>query len=302
MKRFQGTVTRPIHFVGVGLHSGKLVNMLVSPQNADTGILFAREGMPGPPILACPANVSATTLCTTIGQAPHSIATIEHLMAAFFGLGIDNALVTVNSAEIPILDGSAAPYVDKLNAAGVQIQPVMKPLLIPPVPFEISEKDQYIRYDPPTSETNLELKVNCSIDFPSLAIGRQSFAIQFGQEEFLKICEARTFCHINSVNLMRSQGLALGGSLDNAVVVDDNHVLNTEGLRFSDEFVRHKLLDFFGDLALLPGLLVGNVTLHKAGHCLHARFAKKVLSLLQNQSTPTTSHKDKNVWTRAALG
>ena len=284
MKRFQGTVTRPIQFVGVGLHSGSLVSLELFPQAPNSGIRFKRTDIPNfEPVLASPRTISSTILSTSIGIDSQSIGTIEHLMAAFFGLGIDNVLVHVSSGEIPILDGSSAPFVDKLSEAGIQIQHVPRNLIAFDHSFEISEWDKFIRYEPPTNKENPHLEVFCSVEFPSAAIGKQSLEFRFVEESFLKICEARTFCHINSVNLMRSQGLALGGSLDNAVVVDDEKVLNRDGLRFPDEFVRHKVLDFIGDIALLPGTLTGKVTLCKNGHALHAKFTNAIMNLLEQK-------------------
>jgi UDP-3-O-[3-hydroxymyristoyl] N-acetylglucosamine deacetylase len=290
MKRFQGTVARQIQFVGVGLHSGSLVNLDVLPQSPDTGILFERTDISSAvPILACPANISSTTLSTTIGKNPNSIGTIEHLMAAFWGLGIDNALVRVSAGEIPILDGSAAPFVDKFSEAGLQIQHVPKTVISIPESFEVVDGDKFIRYEPPQDPQKLFLDIVCTVDFPSSAIGRQFLEFRYTEEEFLKICEARTFCHLDSVRIMRSQGLALGGSLDNAVVVDNERVLNTDGLRFPDEFVRHKILDFFGDIALLPGTLAGKVTLCKNGHGLHAKFTQKIMSYVEKSAPKTNS-------------
>lgn len=283
MKRFQGTVARPIQFVGVGLHSGSLVNLEVLPQGPNTGILFERIDLFASPILACPANISSTMLSTTIGKSPNIIGTIEHLMAAFWGLGIDNALVRVNAPEIPILDGSAAPFVDKFNEVGLQIQHIPRQIIVLPEAFEIIEGDKFIRYEPLQESEKPYLNVHCAVDFPSPIIGKQSIEFQFSEETFLKISEARTFCHLDSVKLMRSQGLALGGSLDNAVVIDDEKVLNTDGLRYPDEFVRHKLLDFFGDIALLPGTLAGKVILCKNGHGLHAKFTQKIMTYLDKQ-------------------
>ncbi len=302
MKRFQGTVTRPIHFAGVGLHSGSLVNLVVLPQGPGTGILFERMDLSAEPILACPGTISSTVLSTTIGTPPNSVATIEHLMAAFFGLGIDNALVRVSAGEIPILDGSAAPFVDKLSEAGLQIQHVAKPMIILSEPLDVIEGDKFIRYEPPSpgAEKFGHLDILCSVDFPSASIGKQSLSLRFSQQEFLKLCEARTFCHLESVKIMHAQGLALGGSLDNAVVVDDEKVLNADGLRFPDEFVRHKILDFLGDIALLPGFLVGKVILCKNGHSLHAKFTKKIMTHLENSVLNTEADESSDLRTALA--
>jgi UDP-3-O-[3-hydroxymyristoyl] N-acetylglucosamine deacetylase len=291
MKRFQGTVAKPVQFVGVGLHSGSLVNLEILPQGPDTRIVFERTDKPlSDKILACPDNITSTLLSTTIGHHPCSIATIEHLMAALWGMGIDNALVRVSAGEIPILDGSSAPFVDKFSEAGIQIQHVQRRCIVLPEPFEIREGDKFISYHPPKEGDMSGLDVRCSVDFPSLAIGKQTLDLRLSSEEaFLSISEARTFCHLDSIKRMREQGLALGGSLDNAVVVDDERVLNTEGLRFPDEFVRHKLLDFFGDMALLPGDLVGKVVMCKNGHSLHAKFSKEIMNYLRKVESPSSS-------------
>jgi len=299
MKRFQGTLAKPVPFVGVGLHSGSLVNLEVIPQAPNTGILFERTDISASPILACPSNISSTMLSTTIGKSPNTVATIEHLMAAFWGLGIDNALVRVSAQEIPILDGSAAPFVDKFSEVGIQIQHIPRSILILPEAFEIIDGDKFIRYEPPTDLDNPYLDIHCTVAFPSAIIGKQSLEFRYSEEVFLKISEARTFCHLDDVKMMRSQGLALGGSLDNAVVVDNEKVLNTDGLRYKDEFVRHKLLDFFGDIALLPGTLAGKVTMCKNGHALHAKFTNKIMTYLEKSESPSKSFSKR---IRSAIG
>jgi UDP-3-O-[3-hydroxymyristoyl] N-acetylglucosamine deacetylase len=273
--KYQGTIKSKVKFAGVGLHSGRLVNLEVLPAAANTGIMFQRtDSSNARVILAHPFNVSSTALCTSIGQGEDEISTIEHLMASFFGLGIDNALVRVDSSEIPILDGSAAPFVDKLKVVGIDIQkPFARKLFVVKKAFEIRQGDQFIRVDPADS-----LSFDCSIDFDcSTAIGKQNHQIDFNQDSFLKLCEARTFCHVNDVNAMREAGLAQGGSLDNAIVVDDSKVINADGLRYNDEFVRHKLLDCLGDLGLLGGYIVGKITTNKSGHAMHAQFTSEFL-------------------------
>ncbi|NRA44346.1 MAG: UDP-3-O-[3-hydroxymyristoyl] N-acetylglucosamine deacetylase [Oligoflexales bacterium] len=284
ISNYQGTVTRSIKFAGVGLHTGKLVELDVSPAAPNSGIQFMRTDVPNPqPILAHPDNITSTTLCTTIGNQNYSVSTIEHLMAAFAGLGIDNALVQVNVCELPILDGSAAPFVDKLNEVGIQIQSTKRKVIIPNKLIEVESGDQYMRLEPfdhsqSDQAKNPHLEINCSIDFPfSRVIGKQTIKVNFSRRNFMDLCEARTFCHVDDVEMMRRKGLAQGGSLDNAVVVNHEKVMNNDGLRYDDEFVRHKLLDCIGDLALLGGRLTGRLTLHKAGHGLHAQFTKKVL-------------------------
>lgn len=271
---FQGTVKEKVTFAGVGLHTAQVVNLEVWPAGPNTGIIFHRtDRMDARPILAHPFNVTSTDLCTAIGSDSSSISTIEHLMAAFAGLGIDNAYVRIDACELPILDGSSAPYVDKIRAVGVERSSFHRKQFVVCKSFEVRQGDAFIRVDP---FPRLQFSVSIQFD-NSRAIGRQYIEQTFGESSFLEICEARTFCHINDVNAMRAIGLARGGSLDNAVVVNDDVVVNADGLRFDDEFVRHKLLDCIGDLGLLGGRLVGRVTTHKSGHGLHAKFTAGLL-------------------------
>jgi UDP-3-O-[3-hydroxymyristoyl] N-acetylglucosamine deacetylase len=278
MKYCQGTLKRSVKFAGVGLHSGNLVNVEIFPAFQNTGIIFQRTSTFNTlPILANPFNVLSTELNTTIGEGDSSVSTIEHLMAAFAGVGIDNAFIKVDSAEIPILDGSAAPFVDKFREVGIEKQKANRKIFMVNKSFEVRSGDQFVRVEPASS-----LSIHCEIDFRnSRAIGAQSYHFNFTEGDFSCLHDARTFCHIRDVEAMRSVGLAQGGSLDNAVVVNDEAVINSEGLRYSDEFVRHKLLDFIGDLALMGGQLLGKVYLRKAGHRLHSQFTRE---LLKNQS------------------
>jgi UDP-3-O-[3-hydroxymyristoyl] N-acetylglucosamine deacetylase len=271
---FQGTLKEKASFAGVGLHSGRVVNLEVWPASPNTGIVFHRsDRMDARPILAHPFNVTSTDLCTAIGTDGSAISTIEHLMAAFAGLGIDNAYVRVDSSELPILDGSSAPFVDKFRAVGIDRSSHVRRQFVVKKPFEVRSGDAFIRVEPYPHQ-----KFTCNIQFDnSAAIGRQRLEMEFGEDSFLAICEARTFCHINDVNSMRAMGLARGGSLDNAIVVNDEAVVNADGLRYEDEFVRHKLLDCIGDLALLGGRLVGKITTSKSGHALHAKFTAALL-------------------------
>jgi UDP-3-O-[3-hydroxymyristoyl] N-acetylglucosamine deacetylase len=271
----QATLACPVKFAGVGLHSGCMVHVEIFPAAVNTGILFHRTDSAGAyPVLANPFNISETTLSTAIGHGPSRVSTIEHLMAAFAGLGVDNAYVRIDNGEVPILDGSAAPFVDQILIAGIVYQGAPKKFLVCKKAFEISSGDHLIRIEPFDG-----LSFSCSIDFTEMSpvIGKQSLLTIFDEKTFSKFSEARTFCHIKDVNFMRERGLAKGGSLDNAVVVDDHKVLNGEGLRFEDEFVRHKLLDCVGDLALLGGALRGKITLRKSGHALHSEFTKNIL-------------------------
>ncbi len=268
----QHTIARRIEISGIALHSGHVVRMEILPASINSGIIFKRIDLPGSPtILAHLNNICSTELNTTIANGEAKVSTIEHLMAAFAGLGVDNALVKIDGPEVPVMDGSAAPFVDKILVAGLATQDAQRRYFVVRETFEFQVGDKWIKIEP-SDVTSFAME----IDFKSKAIGRQSFEFSMDRETFLDVAGSRTFCHVNDVNAMRQAGLALGGSLENAVVVSDNEVLNPEGLRFDNEFVRHKLLDCVGDLALLGGPIVGKVTACKSGHGLHASFMKAV--------------------------
>lgn len=271
---FQSTVSRPVRFAGVGLHSGKTVTMDVLPAKANTGVSFVRTDLsPAVVIPADVASIRSTELSTTLGFGEATVSTVEHLMAAFAGLGIDNATVRIDGPEVPILDGSSAPFVDKLLAVGVAKVEGSRRFLVAKRAFEVRDGNRVMRVEPADRP-----RFDCTIEYPTAAIGRQRLDFAFSRSSFLDLCESRTFCHVREVDAMRAAGLALGGSLDNAVVVDDRRVVNAEGLRMKDEFVRHKLLDCIGDLALLGAPLVGRFTLERNGHGLHARFMRELLA------------------------
>jgi UDP-3-O-[3-hydroxymyristoyl] N-acetylglucosamine deacetylase len=285
INQWQSTVKKKISFVGKGLHSGRIVKLDILPARADTGIVFQRtDSQRAQPVRADALNVTSTRLNTTIGHGPSSVSTIEHLMAAFAGLGIHNALVQLNGPELPILDGSAKPFIEHLAAAGTarlnrrQIAWQVKQ------PFEWRCGDQYVKVLPSNRQ-----RVKCSIDFPHAAIGFQSIDYRPNRDQFLAIAQARTFCHFRDVNQMRERGLALGGSLDNAIVVDDQGVMNEEGLRSPLEFVQHKLLDLIGDLSLLGAPIWGDVIAYKPGHQLHADFMKAALEQFEQVFEPIAS-------------
>lgn len=270
----QHTIARRIEVSGIGLHSGKVVRIEILPAAINTGIVFKRVDLPGTPtVQAHVNNIQSTDLNTTIAHGNAKVATIEHLMAAFAGLGVDNALVKIDGPEVPVMDGSAAPFVEKILAGGISSQEAQRKYFVVREAFEFRMGDKWIKVEP-SDVTSFEME----IEFKSKAIGRQSFGFVLDRDSFLEVSGCRTFCHVNDVNAMRKAGLALGGSLDNAVVVSDDEVLNPEGLRCSDEFVRHKLLDCVGDLSLLGGLIVGRITASKSGHGLHAAFMKAIWS------------------------
>jgi len=274
---FQASVGKRIEIQGIGLHTGKLIKLEILPAEVGSGILFKRTDLLATSMIPAHVNhILATDLNTTIGIGDAKIATIEHLMAAFAGLGIDNALVKVDGPEVPVMDGSARPFVDAILKAGVVHQGTLRKLLVVKDVFEFRQADKWIRIEP-SDVTSYSMY----IDFRSRAIGEQKFTMAWSQAAFKDVLESRTFCHVNDVNAMRKAGLALGGSLENAIVVSDDEVLNPDGLRSPNEFVKHKILDCLGDLALLGSPLVGKISAYKSGHGLHAGFMK---SLWQRRS------------------
>lgn len=270
---WQTTISKKIEFRGKGLHSGRIVTMSIIPAVQDTGIVFHRTDIPeAKPVKAHTQNISSTALSTCVGQGDSMVSTIEHIMAAFVGVGISNAIVRLDAPEVPIMDGSAQPFVERLNEVGVSYLQAPQKVLKVTRPFEVRNGDQFIRVEP-----SMVTKFECSIDFPFKSIGQQRASLSLGTESFSCVSQARTFCHIRDVNIMKERGLALGGSLDNAIVVDDEDIINDEGLRSQKEFAEHKLLDLIGDLALIGLPIVGKVTAHKPGHALHAEFTSAFL-------------------------
>lgn len=271
--KMQKTLVQAVEFIGKGLHSGRIVRLKINPADSNYGIRFQRADQPEASILSARVeNVSSTTLSTTIGDGVSRISTIEHLMAALSGLEVTNALVQVDGPEMPILDGSSEVFVRELLQAGLRFQDVASECYRVDKVCELRDGDSWIKVSPSDSFT-----VDCKIDFEHSSIGEQRYLYKASPEQFLRISKARTFCYLNDVERMRSQGLALGGSLDNAIVLNENGVMNQEGLRSNSEFVEHKLLDLIGDFALLGLPLVGAVEVVRPGHGLHAKFVKMLL-------------------------
>ncbi len=272
----QKTLRRGLVFTGKGLHSGRLVTMQVEPAGINQGISFIRSDLDGnPSILARANNIFDTKLCTRIGNnQQESIGTVEHLLAAFAGLSISNVKVVIDGPEIPIMDGSSKVFVDEFLKVGLveQDAPVRAYVLKKSLEL-MDDKGGFIRAEP-SERTEYQV----SIDFEEKVIGRQSVRHVHSELSFLKLANARTFCKLSEVAYLQSIGLAQGGSLENAVVISESGVLNEGGLRYSDEFVRHKLLDCIGDLALLGAPLLAKITTHKGGHGLHAKFMKHLLA------------------------
>lgn len=271
----QHTLRRVVSTRGVGLHTGAMIGVTLLPAPEGTGIVFRRTGMEVPTdIPARVENVVDTRLATTLGKGEAAIATVEHLMAALAGLGVDNALIEVDGPEVPVMDGSASAWVALLREAGLATQTRTRSILFVREDVAVSDGDRQAGVAPANG-----FKIGCTIDFKHPAIGRQTVDVEVTGHSFRsELANARTFCMMAEVEAMRARGLARGGSLANAVVVGEDGVLNPEGLRFPDECVRHKVLDAVGDLYLLGGPMVGAVYLFKAGHALHCTLGKALLA------------------------
>lgn len=273
----QRTLKNSIRATGIGVHTGNKIYITLKPAPVDTGIIFRRVDFAEPvEIKACSANVGDTSLSTTIHKGEVSVSTIEHLMSAFAGLGIDNAYVDISEREVPIMDGSAAPFVFLIQSAGIAVQDALKPFIRIKRKIEIREGDKFARLEPYNG-----FRMNFSIDFahPIFKGKQQEATIDFSSASFVKeISRARTFGFLKDAEKLRAMNLALGASMDNTVVLDDFRVLNEDGLRYEDEFVKHKILDALGDLYLLGKNIVGSFTGHKSGHTLNNMLLKELLA------------------------
>jgi UDP-3-O-[3-hydroxymyristoyl] N-acetylglucosamine deacetylase len=273
----QRTLREAIQATGIGLHGGDKVYMTMRPAPVNTGIVFRRIDLPQPvDIPATAFNVTETMLGTTLEHAGAKVGTVEHLMAALAGLGIDNAFIELTAPEVPIMDGSAAPFVFLLQSAGIEEQTAPKRFIRILRSVEVVEGDKWVRLDPYDG-----FRVNVEIDFdhPALRKHRQALTLDFSSTAFLKeISRARTFGFLRDLEASRARERALGGSLDNAIVMDEYRVLNEDGLRFRDEFVRHKMLDAVGDLYLLGSCLIGEFSAFKCGHRLNNLVLRSLLA------------------------
>jgi len=271
----QRTLKNVIGATGVGLHTGKKVYLTLRPAPVNTGIVFRRVDLD--PIAEIPAaldRVSDTRLSTTIEHNGVRVSTVEHLMSAFAGLHIDNAIVELDSDEVPIMDGSAGIFVFLIQSAGIEMQSAPKQFIRISKPIEIKDGDKWARFEPYDG-----FKVSFSIDFdhPSMQSSAQEATIDLSEISFAKeVSRARTFGFLQDVEALQEAGLARGGSLDNAIVMDDFRVINDDGLRYGDEFVKHKILDAIGDLYLLGYPLIGSFCAHKSGHGLNNRLLREL--------------------------
>jgi UDP-3-O-[3-hydroxymyristoyl] N-acetylglucosamine deacetylase len=276
----QRTLKNIIRATGVGLHTGEKVYLTLKPAPVDTGIIFVRVDLePHVAVPARPENVSDTRLSTTLEKDGVKISTVEHLMSAFAGLGIDNAVVELSAPEVPIMDGSAGPFVFLLQSAGIFEQEKLKQFIRIKKPLIVQDGDKWVKFKPFNG-----FKVSFAIDFdhPILQNSIQLAEVDFSTTSFVKeVSRARTFGFMDDLEALRNAGLAQGGSFDNAIVMDSFHILNDDGLRYEDEFVKHKVLDAIGDLYLLGHPLIGAFSAHKSGHELNNRILR---NLVENES------------------
>lgn len=272
MQDNQQTIEKPIQCTGVGVHSGKTVTLTIKPAPVNHGIRFVRIDLPGlPGVTAHFNNVVDTSLATVIGDEGCIVSTIEHLMAGFAGMSIDNAIVEVDGYELPIMDGSAGPFTKLIRSAGTRRQEGVKCFFKVNKPISLSENGKSVAIYPAN-----QFRITCTIEFDHPLIGIQTCDFSIERKTFEKeISSARTFGFLHELEMMKRYGLARGGSLENAVVIDGDHVLNEGGLRFKDEFVRHKMLDCIGDFSLIGMPIIGHVVTMKSGHAFNHAFLEK---------------------------
>ncbi|MBP9673998.1 MAG: UDP-3-O-acyl-N-acetylglucosamine deacetylase [Bacteriovoracaceae bacterium] len=270
----QRTIAKAIKVTGIGLHSGKKVTLALYPAGADTGICFRRVDIPTAPLLRAHAHqVGATENNTTLGDGVEAIHTVEHILSAFYGLGINNILCEIDGPEIPIMDGSSGSFVFMLKEAGISSLNQSKNFLVILEKVRVEDGDKWAQIEPSS-----KLIIDSTIVFPHPQIKSQREVFEFSCENFIReISRARTFGMLKDVDSLKKKGLIQGASLDNAIGLDDFSVINPEGLRFKNEFVRHKILDTLGDISLLGYEVAGKITTYKSGHNLHNKLCRKIL-------------------------
>jgi UDP-3-O-[3-hydroxymyristoyl] N-acetylglucosamine deacetylase len=280
----QRTIAKTISFTGIGLHSGKAVNLTLRSAPVNHGIRFVRKDLPESPTVSARFNcVVDTSLATVIGSDGVIVSTIEHLMACLAGLSIDNIIVELDSYEVPVMDGSAGPFTRMIMKAGIKDQNAPRHFFVLKEPIELTQDGKFVGAYPDST-----FKITCNIDFEHPLIRKQSCSVEIVDDIFEReISRARTFGFLREVEYMKHYGLARGGSLDNAVIIAENSVLNKEGLRYRDEFVRHKLLDCIGDFSLLGMPILAHIVTNKSGHAFNHAFLKKFFSNKESWRTQT---------------
>ncbi|MBI3804848.1 MAG: UDP-3-O-acyl-N-acetylglucosamine deacetylase [Nitrospirae bacterium] len=269
----QQTIRREVACYGIGLHSGEMIHLKLLPAPEGSGIVFLRTDLGGIMIPADASHVISTHLSTTLGVERAVVQTVEHLLSAVSAFGVDNLFIELDGAEVPILDGSAAPFAALLSEAGIVEQRQAKKVIQLVEPVSISEKGKTIAVYPSSS-----FEISYEIQFDHPLISNQAYLYRHDQEAFVNlIAPARTFGFLKDVQMLQSQGLARGGSLENAIVIGEDQILNEQGLRFPDEFVRHKILDLIGDFSLLGMPILGRIKASCSGHLLHAKLMREIL-------------------------
>ncbi len=271
---YQRTIAKKVEVTGIGIHSGKKVTLTLHPAVADFGIQFKRVDIPGAENLKATADtVGATENNTTIGAGKNAVHTVEHLLSVFYGLGINNVYCEIDGPEVPIMDGSAASFVFLLKETGISTLSKSKEFLVVLEPVKVEVDDKWAIIEPSN-----RLIIDSTIVFAHPVIKTQRKVFEFTCENYInEISRARTFGMLKDVDMLKRKGLAKGGSLDNAIVLDDFKVMNGDGLRFGDEFIRHKILDTLGDISLLGYEIAGKITTYKSGHNLHNLLCRKLL-------------------------
>ena len=274
---YQTTIKKSVELVGIGLHKGSPVKLRLEPLESNSGIVFYRSDVDvSIPLL--PQNVVDTKMATVIGKDGHVISTIEHLLSAVYAYGIDNLRVIVDADEVPVMDGSSASYCMLLDEAEVVELDIPKKIMRIKKDIEVREGDKYVKLSP-----SPDLQYDFTIKFPHPVIQKQEYVLKFTKESYKKeISRARTFGFLHEVQYLRSKGLALGGSLENAIVLDEKKILNPEGLRFKDEFVRHKILDAIGDMSLIGMNFIGNYEALAGSHDLNHKLTLALLADTEN--------------------
>ena len=274
---YQTTIKKSVELVGIGLHKGSPVRLRLEPLESNSGIVFYRSDV-DVAIALLPENVVDTKMATVIGRDGYIISTIEHMLSAVYAYGIDNLKIIVDADEIPVMDGSSASFCMLLDEAGIKELDIAKKVMRIKKDVIIQEGDKYVKLSP-----SPDLKYDFTIKFPHPVINKQDYVLEFTKENYKKeISRARTFGFLHEVQYLRSKGLALGGSLDNAIVLDDKKVLNPEGLRYTDEFVRHKILDAIGDMCLIGMNFIGNYEAMAGSHDLNHKLTLELLKDAQN--------------------
>jgi UDP-3-O-[3-hydroxymyristoyl] N-acetylglucosamine deacetylase len=285
----QRTLKTQVSATGVGLHNGEKVTLTLKPAAIDSGIVFTRADLPGAPtIQATPDAVRDTRMCSALEHNGARVATVEHLMSALAGLGVDNIIVEVTASEIPIMDGSSGPFIYLLQQAGITEQDAPKKFIKIKKLVEVKDADKWVKFEPYHG-----FKMDFTIDFahPVFENSGSNVKIDFADNSYVKeISRARTFGFMHEVEYLRANGLARGGSLDNAIVLDEYRILNTDGLRYEDEFAKHKVLDAIGDLYMLGHPLLGAFTAYKSGHALNNALLRALLADASTWEYATFEH------------